>query len=104
MDVPTGVPMDIPIDAPLDVPMDVPVGAPMDVPIGVPVGPRPSGHRPPAGARPFCSTRAGPCTNARCLPRAGKSMVSEQKDKVQAAKVGRGRFGLTTEEKRDSSH
>lgn len=35
---------------------------------------------------------------------AGKSMVSEQEDEVQAAKVGGGRFRLTTEEKRDSSH
>ncbi|XP_010725788.1 homeobox protein EMX2 [Meleagris gallopavo] len=34
----------------------------------------------------------------------GKSMVSKQKNEVQEAKVGRGRFGLTTEEKRDSSH
>lgn len=98
MDVPVSVPMDIPTDALLDVPVD----ASTDVPIGVPVGSGPAAG--PAGARPFCSTRAGLCTDAPCLTPAGKSMVSEQKDKVQAAKVGRGRFGLTTEEKRDSSH
>lgn len=55
-------------------------------------------------AHPDTDVRAGVGLKPGAFPFAGKSMVSEQTDKVQAAKVGRGRFRLTTEEKRDSSH
>lgn len=60
-----------------------------------------AGH---GGTRSISCSRAGVGLTPGAFPPAGKSMVSEQTDKVQAAKVGRGRFRLTTEEKRDSSH